>query len=271
MRALTARAALASSMLAAAFGLASCSSDPVTEVQEPVSRLDLVVGNIVPLTGPEAGLGVSAQKSAQLAVEEVNDAIGGAEVGHSVEIVHQDETARGVRKSTATLLESGSTCVLGPWSGPGIHEAASAMDAPRGGLLISPQAEIAYAGALEKMPVVGFPSLGPQEALSSESRSPDRDDPSAEFARLYASTDPPIGPARTSDARQFDSVILCYLAAVAAGSSEPERMAGRIVPASPAPTFSWLRLADAIEALENGEPIVYAGITDKLGIQPPSG
>ena len=268
MRAVTTRVALGAAMLAAVGGATACSSDPVTEVQEPVSRLDLVVGNIVPLTGPDAGLGVSAQKSAQLAVEEVNDAIGEVDVEHTVEIVHQDETARGARRAAKTLLESGSTCVLGPWSGKGIRETERALDAPRGGLVISPQVESAYAGAPSRRPVIDVTGRGPQQTLSSESRNPDIEDPSASFARLYASTDPPIGPARTTDASQFDSVVVCYLAAVAARSSRGPAMAGTIVPATPAPAFSWLRLADAIESLERRERIVYAGITARLGIEP---
>jgi hypothetical protein len=265
MRVLTARVALALAMLAIACGAAACGSDGSPGAQEPVSRLDLVVGNIVPLTGPDAGLGVSAQKAAQLAVEEVNDAIGEAEVEHTVEIIHQDETVRGPRGAAAALLDSGAGCILAPWSPRAVIEVAAQLGSPPEALLASPQVRVATAGP---QPVVGLPGLGPQEALSSESRVQDRDDPSAEFARLYASTDPPIGPARTSDARQFDTVVLCYLAAVAAGSTEPERMAGTIVPRAAATAFSWLQLADAIDALERGERIVYAGITARIGIQP---
>ena len=70
------------------------------------------------------------------------------------------------------------------------------------------------------------------------------------------------GPARNLfDASTFDDVILCYLAAVAAGSSDGEDIAAAIVdvtgPGGPKYTFE--QLPQAIEALEDGEDIDYEG------------
>jgi ABC-type branched-subunit amino acid transport system substrate-binding protein len=70
------------------------------------------------------------------------------------------------------------------------------------------------------------------------------------------------GPARNLfDATTFDDVILCYLAAVAAGSSDGEEIAAAIVdvtrPGGAKYTFE--QLPQAIEALENGEDIDYEG------------
>ena len=256
---------------AATIGFAACGSDETVTETEPTSRIDLVVGDIVPLTGPGAGLGVSAQKAAQLAVEEINDAVGEAEAEHTVEIVHQDASALGARGAAKAVAEYGATCVLGPWSRRGVAAAADELDAPAGPLLVSPQAGIGRApGALGGRPVIGMPGLGPQRTLSPENRDPDRDDPTAAFARLYTSSDPPISPALRTDARQFDAVILCYLAAVAAGDADAKTTSGTIVPAGPQKAYSWLELTDAIEALEEGERIVYAGITTRVGIQPSS-
>ncbi len=70
------------------------------------------------------------------------------------------------------------------------------------------------------------------------------------------------GPARNLfDATTFDDVILCYLAAVAAGSSDGEAIAESIVdvtgPGGTKVTFE--QLPEAVEALENGEDIDYEG------------
>jgi hypothetical protein len=263
-----ARVTLAFACVAVVAVAASCGSDGNVTETEPTSRIDLVVGDIVPLTGPGAALGVSAQKAAQLAVEEINDAIAEADVEHTVEIVHEDGSTLGARGAADSLRERGTSCVLGPWSGRGIAKAARALDSPRGGLLISPQVEFAYAGPPDRQPVVGLPALGPQETLSPENKDPDRDDPTAAFARLYTSSDPPISPALRTDARQFDAVIACYLAAVAAGEASGARMSGRIAGPGGGPVFSWLQLADAIEALENGRPLEYRGLTATVGIAP---
>src|SRR5262245_12034782 len=120
-------------------GLAACGSEEKMNESEPVSWVDLVVGDIVPRTGPGAPLGVSAQKSAQLAVEEINDAIGEADVEHTVEIIHEDENANGADPAARALLDSGAGCVIGPWARSRMRRAARSL---RGEdvLLVSPQA-----------------------------------------------------------------------------------------------------------------------------------
>ena len=70
------------------------------------------------------------------------------------------------------------------------------------------------------------------------------------------------GPARNLfDATTFDDVILCYLAAVAAGSSDGEAIAESIVDVTgPGGTkYTFEQLPQAVEALENGEDINYEG------------
>ncbi len=70
------------------------------------------------------------------------------------------------------------------------------------------------------------------------------------------------GPKRNLfDSTTFDDVILCYLAAVAAGSSEGDAMAEAIVDVT-APggeKYTFEQLPKAIEALEDGKDIDYEG------------
>jgi branched-chain amino acid transport system substrate-binding protein len=65
------------------------------------------------------------------------------------------------------------------------------------------------------------------------------------------------------DAQNFDNVILCYLAAVAAGSTDGEEMAAvlRDITNAPGDEYTWEELPDAIEALQNGDDIDYQGVT----------
>lgn len=70
------------------------------------------------------------------------------------------------------------------------------------------------------------------------------------------------GPARNLfDSTTFDNVILCYLAAVAAGSSDGEEIADSIVDVtSPGGArYTFEQLPQAVEALEKGEDIDYEG------------
>jgi hypothetical protein len=254
---------LAACLLAGAAG--SCGSDQPSPEPDP-PRVDLVVGDTIALTGPSAGLGASAQKAAQLAVEQINDAIAKADVPHAVEIVHRDSHAEGASTATAELLESGVSCVVGPRSRAGMRRVARASAGKA--LVISPRIRSARLPGVERGLVAWLPPTGPQRAIDPEGGD---GDPAASFARLYESTDPPIGPARTSDGRQFDATILCYLAAVSAGSGRPRQMASRLGPASRgALSYSWAQLPEAIEDLERGRAIVYSGITVRLGVHPRS-
>ncbi len=103
--------------------------------------------------------------------------------------------------------------------------------------------------------------LGPEETEGMLGTAPGAfsgDAPNA-FDALYTKAP---GPARNLfDATTFDDVILCYLAAVAAGSSEGDAIAEAIVDVT-APggaKYTFEQLPQVIEALENGEDIDYEG------------
>lgn len=73
-------------------------------------------------------------------------------------------------------------------------------------------------------------------------------------------------PRAPFNAQNFDNVILCYLAAVAAGSTDGAEMAAALpdVTGEPGDEYTWEELPDAIEALENGDDIDYQGVTGDI-------
>ena len=73
---------------------------------------------------------------------------------------------------------------------------------------------------------------------------------------------------QTFDAQEFDAVVLCYLSAVAAGSTKREAMAGKVrdVSAPPGRKFTWLQLDQAIKALEAGQDIDYEGASGPIDL-----
>jgi ABC-type branched-subunit amino acid transport system substrate-binding protein len=75
------------------------------------------------------------------------------------------------------------------------------------------------------------------------------------------------GPARgTFDAQNFDAVMLCFLAATAAGSSDGTdiQAALRDVSAPPGQKYTFLELADAVRALQDGQEIDFDGVTGPI-------
>lgn len=77
------------------------------------------------------------------------------------------------------------------------------------------------------------------------------------------------GPDRmTFDAQNFDAVILCYLAAVAAGSTEGADMADALqdVTGPGGTKYTFEQLPEAIKALQNGEDIDYEGASGPIDL-----
>jgi ABC-type branched-subunit amino acid transport system substrate-binding protein len=81
------------------------------------------------------------------------------------------------------------------------------------------------------------------------------------FDKLYTSSPPKNVDRQTFDAQNFDAVVLCYLAAVAAGSTDGQDMADQVrnVSAPPGTKYTWEQLPQAIKALQNGDDIDYVG------------
>jgi branched-chain amino acid transport system substrate-binding protein len=96
--------------------------------------------------------------------------------------------------------------------------------------------------------------------------SPDKDQTSIAFGDLYTSSEPKDVDRQTFDAQNFDAVMLCYLAAVAAGSTDGQAMADKVqdISAPPGTPYTFEQLPEAIKALENGEDIDYQGASGAI-------
>jgi branched-chain amino acid transport system substrate-binding protein len=90
--------------------------------------------------------------------------------------------------------------------------------------------------------------------------------PSTAFVHAFKSAQPRTGKLPPFAAQEFDATVLCYLAAVAAGSTDGQEMADKLVDitAPGGEEFSWQQLPDAIKALEDGEDIDYTGASGPI-------
>jgi ABC-type branched-subunit amino acid transport system substrate-binding protein len=97
--------------------------------------------------------------------------------------------------------------------------------------------------------------------------SPDTGSAAKAFDTLYKQADGPK-ERQSSDSQTFDAVILCYLAAVAAGSTEGPEMVEQLqaVSGPPGKKFTFEQLPDAIEALQKGDDIDYEGASGPIDL-----
>lgn len=113
-----------------------------------------------------------------------------------------------------------------------------------------------------------IPEDVPREALEGSTgvrpTTPRRSELARSFDALYTAAP---GPARQSfDAHTFDSVLTCYLAAVAAGSADGPEIAGKLTEISgpPGRKYDYTTLADAIRAAATGEDIDFEGVSGPI-------
>jgi ABC-type branched-subunit amino acid transport system substrate-binding protein len=88
------------------------------------------------------------------------------------------------------------------------------------------------------------------------------------FNKAYEDAEPKDIERATFDAQNFDAVMLCYLAAVAAGSTDGQDMADALqdVTGPGGDKYSWEQLSEAIEALQNGDDIDYVGAAGEIDL-----
>ncbi len=98
--------------------------------------------------------------------------------------------------------------------------------------------------------------------------TPTTGEPSEAFDKLFTSSEPKDVDRQTFDGQNFDAVILCYLAAVAAGSTDGQDMADALqaVTGPGGTQYTWEELPDAVKALQNGDDIDYVGASGDLNL-----
>lgn len=91
---------------------------------------------------------------------------------------------------------------------------------------------------------------------------------SVAFDKLWNQSEPTDVERLAFDAQQFDAVTLCYLAAVAAGSTDGQEMADALIDlTAPGGTeYTWEELPAAVQALQDGEDIDYQGAAGSLDL-----
>jgi ABC-type branched-subunit amino acid transport system substrate-binding protein len=96
--------------------------------------------------------------------------------------------------------------------------------------------------------------------------SPDKGSPTDQFDQAYTDFEPKDVDRQTFDAQNFDAVILCYLSAVAAGSTDGTDMAAEVrdISGPPGDSYTFLTLSDAITALQDGDDINYNGASGEI-------
>ncbi len=89
---------------------------------------------------------------------------------------------------------------------------------------------------------------------------------STAFLHDFKSADPHNVKLAPFAAQEFDATVLCYLAAVAAGSTDGQQMADHLIDitAPGGDEFTWQQLPDAIRALEDGKDIDYTGASGPI-------
>jgi ABC-type branched-subunit amino acid transport system substrate-binding protein len=88
------------------------------------------------------------------------------------------------------------------------------------------------------------------------------------FDKLFNSSPPSDVERQTFDGQNFDAVMLCYLAAVAAGSTDGEDMPAELTDVSgpPGKQYSWQQLPQAVKALQDGDDIDYLGASGNIDL-----
>ena len=96
--------------------------------------------------------------------------------------------------------------------------------------------------------------------------APNGGEATSAFVDAFQSASPQRVKMAPFAAQQFDATILCYLAAVAAGSTDGQKIADELIDiTAPGGTeYSWQQLPEAIKALEDGEDINYTGASGPL-------
>lgn len=135
-------AAAAMTALVLALGVVACGDDDGDEGGGGggAAQLDLVIGNLVPLTGDLSPYGPAGQKAGDLAAQEINATIRRVGVDHTVELVTEDGASddQGGVQAARKLIADGATCISGDYASTATVAVARSVTVPEGVMLISP-------------------------------------------------------------------------------------------------------------------------------------
>ena len=139
MRAAHRRVAAGVAVLAAMVTLAACGSDGTSSGPQ---KLDLKIGDLVARTGFLDQFGVPAQQAADLAADEIRKAAAKAGAQHKITVTHVDyrSAPREAVEYAGKFVDTGSSCLVGPWSGAHVARVATKVTIPRKVLQIAPAA-----------------------------------------------------------------------------------------------------------------------------------
>src|ERR687895_405397 len=120
------RAVFLASAVLVVMVLGACGSD---EQPSGPQKLDLEIGNLLPITGYLDGFGKPAQRAADVAAEEIRKAAAKTGARHTVKLQTADDKSEPLEavKVANKLIKGGATCLTGPFgSGAAARVAARA-------------------------------------------------------------------------------------------------------------------------------------------------
>src|SRR5215218_5290302 len=135
---------LAVAVAGLAMGLAACGGDDDDGDGGPgETQLELTVGDSVPLSGDLADFGPPGEKAADVAIDQINEAIDEAGVDHTVDLVHEDNCGGAdqqcaVQAARKMVESDGASCITGAWASADTIPTSESVAIPEEILLISP-------------------------------------------------------------------------------------------------------------------------------------
>jgi len=137
---------VASLVFAASLGVAACGGD-----DGGGGKVDLLIGDIVPLTGDLSDYGPPGRKAADLAVKEINKAIKETGLDQTVRIQHEDEETDAQASASAArkLVDAGAGCIAGAWASADTIPTAKSVSIKEKVVQISPASTAASIADLD--------------------------------------------------------------------------------------------------------------------------
>ena len=81
------------------------------------AKLDLKIGDLVPISGAEQPFGATGEKATNLAVAEIRKAVKRVKADHTITIDHQNYRSdpKIAQDLAGKLVRAGNSCLVGPW------------------------------------------------------------------------------------------------------------------------------------------------------------